>query len=886
MAKGVKKIKFVNGAYFPKMTVAGQRVTIVPDQWASFAVEQWLPDTTSEEKKKPVIWMRQTNDRKIIINQLPSSAGYKFKIPKQLCGSYFYYIEASMSGKRDTKNNVGLYVKGHCEPKIISSKWTTQKGSKNSIKNKNKTNYISYGHIVYLNLSTEGLNGNNVIVELWNQQYAKKDKPIHVYTGVNIIDGEVNLKIENTYSWMAYVDNIQNVEEFYIKVKDPVSKKYVKDNLGDELHAIYLNVKNKVVTTNTKVSENQTPTKVYKPDVNAARIEPCKFEVIKITESEIKDGKANNTTVKIFDNGIGLKNTRGQSLQETIHRTIFFKFDGTIIDKDGESVLNNILKFLLEHKDSRINLSGFACVIGKENYNKGLSQRRADVVKKFFGDGGLDRNRIVSVGKGEVDPTDDKMGRDNVKFKNEKDYENNRRVDISFVFTAHDAQTIIYEVVAPSISTKKDLTIDVIGLETNSCFRATNKHKKEVYVVDVGQAIDAGDTKKTFTTPSFNYKVYSDLSRFNAFPIQYIWPMSTTPNQFHFHAHTCRYYSNEKRTTVLVNAYPDIKWELALEFLVNVSNYKTANMPAGNIFARHQKKSREAGYKRWQMNKTGKVPISIGVGLSAEWNNGTTKRSFTNEFEDRIEVVASLISKSINILQEVINFAQSTAKEASIPIGFDIRYPKFTIVGKWYLERINTLSRVNTIGEVGFGFNPLIGAEIIIDIIGAAISAASYGTTGNPAVARLLSKFRGSLEKLGATVTFTATFYGELSLMIDALKIDAINGIKMDGKSTIGGKMGATILLAIEIGGKFNKTSKKFIFDFKAAARLQADAFFGGDFIIGSDDKGLYIEPILKFSGVKIVGEIEGEIGWWKSNFKIEEIVLDKSELSLGQKHF
>ena len=67
------------------------------------------------------------------------------------------------------------------------------------------------------------------------------------------------------------------------------------------------------------------------------------------------------------------------------------------------------MKFLLEHKDSRINLSGFACVIGKENYNKGLSQRRADVVKKFFGDGGLDRNRIDSVGKGEVDPTDDKM---------------------------------------------------------------------------------------------------------------------------------------------------------------------------------------------------------------------------------------------------------------------------------------------------------------------------------------------------------------------------------------------------------------------------------------------------------------------------------------------
>ncbi|MFP3733136.1 hypothetical protein SB690_20460, partial [Bacillus sp. SIMBA_006] len=83
-------------------------------------------------------------------------------------------------------------------------------------------------HLVYLNLTTEGLNGNNLTIELWNQQAAKKDKVVHVYTDVQVIDGEVNLKIENTYSWMAHVDNIQNVEEFYIKVKDSSSGKYIK----------------------------------------------------------------------------------------------------------------------------------------------------------------------------------------------------------------------------------------------------------------------------------------------------------------------------------------------------------------------------------------------------------------------------------------------------------------------------------------------------------------------------------------------------------------------------------------------------------------------------------------------------------------------------------
>ncbi|UKB82874.1 OmpA family protein [Chryseobacterium sp. MEBOG06] len=884
MAKGVKKIKIVSGLYYPKMSVLGQRVTIKPDQWVRFGIDEWLPDTTDADKKKPLIWMRQNSSRKIIINQMPSAGGYKFLIDKQYCGSYQFYIEASLSGVRDTKNNTGLYVKGWCDPKIVSSKWSTQKNSK-SIKNNKKSEYISYGHIVHLNLMTEGLNGNALIIELWNQQTAKKDKLVHVYNNVDVIDGEVNLKIENTFAWMAYVDNIQNVEEFYVKVKDIASKQYIKDNRGDDLHAIYLNVKNKIVTTNTNGAQNQTPTKVYMPDVNSVRQEPCKFELIKITENETKDGKASNTTVTVFKNGEGVTQIKSAALQEHIQRTIFYKFDSTVIDKDGVAILNNVLKFLLEHKDSTMNLSGYACVIGKENYNKGLSQRRSDVVKKFFADGGLDPRRIISVGKGEVDPTDDKMGRDHIKYKNEKDYENNRRVDISFVFNAHDAQTINYEVTAPSISTKKNLIIDITGFQTNECFRdSKGKHKKQALLVDVGQAIDKGDTVKTFTTPSFNYGVYSNLSRVNAFPIEYIWPSATNPNQFHLHVHSCRYFSNEKTTTVLIKAYPDIKWELALEFLVNVSNYKAANMPAGNIYAKHQEKSRQAGYNRWRMNETGKVPISIGVGLSAEWDAGREKRSFTNEFADKIELVAKMIATSVNIVQNAINYAQSAAKETAIPVGFNIRYPKFTVVGKWYLERVNENNTLSVIGEVGFGFKPLIGAEVIIDILGAAIAAASYGATGNPAAARIINKFRGGLEKLGASVTFTATFYGELEITVDALKIDSINGINMQGKTTIGGKMGATIELSVSVEiGKVKGTKSKPIMTFKAAAK--ADSYFGGDIVLDSDAKGLFIQPILKFSGVVLSVEIEGEVGWWKSNFKVEEKAIKEETFYLEKKY-
>ncbi len=149
----------------------------------------------------------------------------------------------------------------------------------------------------------------------------------------------------------------------------------------------------------------------------------------------------------------------------------------------------------------------------------------------------------------------------------------------------------------------------------------------------------------------------------------------------------------------------------------------------------------------------------------------------------------------------------------------------------------------------------------------------------------MINKFRGGLDKLGASVTFTATFYGELEIMVDALKIDSKNGIDMQGKTTIGGKMGVQIILAIEIGGKFNESKRSNILKFKAAAKLTGDAYFGGEIVIDSDEKGLFIEPILKFSGVIITGEVEGEIGWWKSSFKMEEKVIDGEEKKLDKRY-
>lgn len=842
MAKGIKKIKFVKGEYFPKMTVANQRITIPPDKTVNFDVAEWLPDTTAEDKKKPIIWMRQSNDRKIIIKQIPSTTGYSFVIDKKYCGSYQFYIEASLSGKRDFKNNVGLYVKGHCDPKIITSKWTTQRGSKNSIKNKNKTKYISYGHIVYLNLSTEGLNGRTVIVELYNQQYAKKDKPIHVYMDVAVIDGEVNMKIQNTYSWMAYVDNIQNVEEFYVKVKDPVSNKYLVDNLGDDLHAIYLNVKNKVVTTNTNVSQNQTPTKVYVPDVNTARIEPCKFEVIKITESEIKDGKANNTTVKVFNNGIGVSKLKGG--QEKIERTIFFKFDGTIIDKDGEAILNNILKFLLEHKDSTMNLSGHACVIGKQNYNKGLSQRRADVVKKFFADGGLEAGRINSVGKGEVDPTDDKMGRDNIKYRDEHGYPENRRVDISFMFNDHNAQTLIYETLAPSSDI--NIMVDVLGQINKGCFRAKDKHEKIIGIksIEYAKSIDSSSS-------SLRFPVHSQLSWANAAPLNYIWPKynllkrQSSATLYSIFVNSCRWFSDKDNSVIQVKAYPDIKW--SLEFNWNHTQpfaYSFGNKLHPHDIEEGRKKVNGSEVDRGWSKNFGEMDQSFGLSLKAEWNRisqGTSRvpqnLEIGHEWEGRIRKTLKLFNKMKSMTETISNSPLAKGK-----VKFTIESPKIAFSAEWYLERApKTAADLTILVAIGVSAKPLVEATFEIDLW--SIFLKYGGDAICPGAGSIITWIKDKMGKeLG--MHFLINFKG---------------GIYVDGKITV------NTSYPKETEGDVKTTGKiQVIAEFKAWAKgsvgylafegeVKADVSTSvtGGIKVGADKKGIYAVPVAEFGGVK-----------------------------------
>lgn len=883
MAKGVKKIKWTGkGKVFQKKSDFSSRMVIPPDEFVWFKVSEWLPGTTEEDKKKDISWIWQENNRKIIIWKkiISSDKIYAIKLPKKLCGSYSYYLEASLSGKTDS-NDTGLYINGLCDKKIVSSKWCTS----NDGEDVRKTYVFSYGNIIHLNLGTEGLNGDKLVVEIYNRQNLRSNKLIFTYTNVKVRDGEVNLEIKNTSTWQGLVNNIQDKEEFYIKVKDQATGIYILDNNKDDEHARFLRIKNKLVANNPQPPQNNTAVKTGQPNVKAIRYEPCKFETISITETQNKGGKMEKTKSLVFDNGKGLKEVNNP--QKSVTKTIFFEFDSSVITKEGNVKLNNTLNFLLEHEHSIITIDGYACVIGKMEYNKSLSQKRSDAVKKFFIDGKLDERRIFSNGKGEINASDNKSESDNLKYKDEKKYIEARRVDVSFKYFSHTAATIIYESIAPSHD--KDVLIDITGFQTDACFREKDKHKKQIKV-----------TSSEYKSPlikegsSLAVPVHSALSMWNVAPLQYIWPKWNlvegasgngidSAENYDVFIHSCRYFSEYNNSTILIKAYPDIKWTLS--FFLNLTNelsVKWQNQPEHKIKELQKKAGKIGAEKRWEQKD-----VSFGFSLKGEWDkedggNFIRNKEFKAEYEAKFKKLYGLFSSIGAISEGITNKTKGQIRNIGfkgLPMTIAIKPPNLNIKGIWFLEKTKQKNSeqkvIGTNVDISFNADPLIGLELTIDLLCTAVglvAGAVSGGTAAPGAVRLYSVIKGKMntgvkagnDTLGAKVSSDVFIDLIISSVIKTAIGFSFNTANDTGESKKG-KLELTNTLKLELkAGIWIKAEISLVVVkadayFEVSGKGNASVTFGHK--VNYDSKGLIYKPQLGFDGLNAEYVIKGKVG-------------------------
>jgi OOP family OmpA-OmpF porin len=82
-----------------------------------------------------------------------------------------------------------------------------------------------------------------------------------------------------------------------------------------------------------------------------------------------------------------------------------FNFDSAEITENGKDLLKHDVTILKADPGMKIRISGYTSAAGSEEYNQKLSERRAAAAKEYLvKTGGIDGNRITTVGYGEKNP--------------------------------------------------------------------------------------------------------------------------------------------------------------------------------------------------------------------------------------------------------------------------------------------------------------------------------------------------------------------------------------------------------------------------------------------------------------------------------------------------
>lgn len=83
---------------------------------------------------------------------------------------------------------------------------------------------------------------------------------------------------------------------------------------------------------------------------------------------------------------------------------IYFAFDSSDLSNQARLILNNNAEYLHQYSSLTVTVEGHCDERGSEKYNNALGKRRAESVKKFLVDQGINTDRVLTISYGENKP--------------------------------------------------------------------------------------------------------------------------------------------------------------------------------------------------------------------------------------------------------------------------------------------------------------------------------------------------------------------------------------------------------------------------------------------------------------------------------------------------
>ncbi|MDR2240127.1 MAG: OmpA family protein [Zoogloeaceae bacterium] len=121
----------------------------------------------------------------------------------------------------------------------------------------------------------------------------------------------------------------------------------------------------------------------------------------------------------------------------TLAADALFDFDKAVLRPEGKAKLDDVSSKLGQIKLEVIIAVGHTDRLGSDNYNQKLSEKRAEAVKSYLVDKGVEPSRIYTEGKGEREPvTGDQCGKSEKRSKQLVEcLQPDRRVQIEIIGT-------------------------------------------------------------------------------------------------------------------------------------------------------------------------------------------------------------------------------------------------------------------------------------------------------------------------------------------------------------------------------------------------------------------------------------------------------------------
>ena len=143
------------------------------------------------------------------------------------------------------------------------------------------------------------------------------------------------------------------------------------------------------------------------------------------------------------ENVIIPKNSAYQSIKKVIKlapikanesivlNNVFFDYESFELTKDSRSELNKLFNLLTNNPSIKVEIQGHTDSKGLKSFNKKLSQKRAESVRKYLVKKGINKNRVTAVGYGENQPIAKNTNSDG--SDNEEGRALNRRIELKIL---------------------------------------------------------------------------------------------------------------------------------------------------------------------------------------------------------------------------------------------------------------------------------------------------------------------------------------------------------------------------------------------------------------------------------------------------------------------